>query len=180
MTRQIFAIFQIIVICIVFAVIYGILHDQITARICAEYFTVAHPPVFPTKDPTLLGLGWGIIATWWVGALLGIPLALVMRAGGEPRIPVGMCLRPIVKLLTVMGICALLAGCAGWVLAGTGAVRVSARLAEMIPRAKHQGFLTDLFAHNASYGVGFIGGIVVIVRMWNRRRNLPLRPGGAS
>ena len=45
-------------------VIYGIIHDQITARLCVEYFTVFHPPVFATQNPTLLGLGWGIIATW--------------------------------------------------------------------------------------------------------------------
>jgi len=30
-------------LCIVAAVIYGILHDQATARVCVEYFSVAHP-----------------------------------------------------------------------------------------------------------------------------------------
>jgi len=59
------------------AILYGIVHDQFTARICVEYFTVFHPPVFATRSPTLLGIGWGIIATWWVGALLGLVLALV-------------------------------------------------------------------------------------------------------
>ena len=61
----------IVVLCIVSSVVYGIVHDQITARICVEYFTIGHPPVFETDDPTLLGLGWGVIATWWVGAGLG-------------------------------------------------------------------------------------------------------------
>ena len=59
----------IVVLCIGSAVIYGILHDQITARICVEYFTIGHPPIFPTESPTLLGIGWGILATWWVGLL---------------------------------------------------------------------------------------------------------------
>jgi hypothetical protein len=67
---------SIILLCIVAAVIYGVVHDQITARICVEYFTIGHPPVFGTDDPTLLGLGWGVIATWWVGLILGFPLAL--------------------------------------------------------------------------------------------------------
>jgi hypothetical protein len=54
----------IVVLCIASAVIYGILHDQVTARFCVEYFTVGHPPVFDTTSPTLLGVGWGVIATW--------------------------------------------------------------------------------------------------------------------
>jgi hypothetical protein len=41
------------------AILYGILHDQVTARVCLEYFTVFHPPVFDTTSPTLLALGWG-------------------------------------------------------------------------------------------------------------------------
>ena len=48
---------------IIAAVLYGIAHDQITARICVEYFTIGHPPIFGTDDATLLGLGWGIFAT---------------------------------------------------------------------------------------------------------------------
>jgi len=58
---------KIAVTCIVAAVLYGIVHDQFTARICIEYFTIFHPPVFHTQSPTLLGIGWGILATWWVG-----------------------------------------------------------------------------------------------------------------
>jgi hypothetical protein len=55
---------KIILTCVVAAVLYGIVHDQVTARICVEYFLVFHPPIFPTQSPTLLALGWGVIATW--------------------------------------------------------------------------------------------------------------------
>jgi len=49
-----------IVICAVLgAISYGVIHDQITVRICLEYFTIGHPPVFDTTSPTLLALGWG-------------------------------------------------------------------------------------------------------------------------
>jgi hypothetical protein len=41
-------------------VLYGIVHDQITARLCVEYFTIFHAPIFGTDDPTLLGFGRGI------------------------------------------------------------------------------------------------------------------------
>ncbi len=30
------------------AIAYGIAHDQITVRICLEYFTIGHSKVFPT------------------------------------------------------------------------------------------------------------------------------------
>ena len=37
---------KIVVLCIVAAIVYGILHDQVTARVCVEYFTIGHPPIF--------------------------------------------------------------------------------------------------------------------------------------
>jgi hypothetical protein len=55
--------FKIVLGCVLAAVLYGIVHDQFTARICLEYFTVFHPPVFQTQSPTLLGFEWGVIAT---------------------------------------------------------------------------------------------------------------------
>src|SRR5437899_8227771 len=94
----------IILMCVIAAVAYGIVHDQVTARVCVEYFTVGHPPVFGTDDPTLLGLGWGIIATWWVGALLGVPLAVVARAGSRPKRSVGSLVPPVATLLSVMAL----------------------------------------------------------------------------
>jgi len=57
---------RIVLTCVVASVLYGILHDQVTAHICVEYFSVFHSPVFPTESPTLLALGWGVIATWWM------------------------------------------------------------------------------------------------------------------
>jgi hypothetical protein len=75
----------IVALSILACVAYGIMHDQVTARICVEYFTIGHPPVFGTESPTLLGIGWGIIATWWVGVILGVPLATAARIGGRPQ-----------------------------------------------------------------------------------------------
>ena len=59
---------------VISSVIYGVLHDQITTRICLEYYmTGNHPRLLNTNSPTLHGLVWGVIATWWVGLGLGIP-----------------------------------------------------------------------------------------------------------
>ena len=150
--------FAIILACVCSAVVYGILHDQITVRICIEYFTIGHPPVFDTENPTLLGIGWGIIATWWVGVLLGIPLAVAARAGRRPKRSVATIFRPILLLLAVMFACASLAGVVGWWLGSNGAVQLTRSLASAVPREKHVPFIVDLWAHSASYLTGSIGG----------------------
>jgi hypothetical protein len=35
---------KIVLVCIFASIVYGIAHDQVTARICVQYFTVFHPP----------------------------------------------------------------------------------------------------------------------------------------
>src|SRR5438067_621538 len=97
---------------------YGILHDQVTARVCVEYFTVGHPPLFATEDPTLLGLGWGILATWWFGLFLGIPLALMARAGPPPKTTARVLVKPVLVLMGSVGLCALFAGGIGYLIGG--------------------------------------------------------------
>jgi hypothetical protein len=159
----------IILMSIAAAVCYGIVHDQVTARVCVEYFTVGHPPIFDTDDPTLLGIGWGIIATWWVGLLLGIPLAIVARAGSRPKHSATSLLRPILLLLAVMAVCAFVAGIVGYFLAASGAVFLVGPTASVLAKEKHVPFIADLWAHSASYLVGFVGGIVVMVQIWRAR-----------
>jgi hypothetical protein len=159
----------IIAMCVGAAILYGIVHDQITARVCVEYFTIGHPPVFGTDDPTLLGIGWGIIATWWVGLLLGIPLAFVARAGSRPKRTAGSLVRPIVLLMAIMAICALIGGIVGWFLAKSGAVFLVGPIAQVLPTDRHVPFIADLWAHSISYAVGFLGGLVVMVMVWRSR-----------
>jgi hypothetical protein len=160
----------IIALCMVSAIVYGILDDQVTARVCVEYFTIGHPPVFNTDDPTLLGLGWGIIATWWVGALLGIPLAIAARVGRWPKRSAASLVRPIAVLFAVNACGALIAGVAGWVLARYGVFYLVGPIAKELPPDRHVPYLADLWAHSASYIVGFVGALVVIVQVWRSRR----------
>jgi hypothetical protein len=163
---------RIVLLCVLAAVVYGVLHDQVTARVCVEYFTVGHPPVFPTADPTLLGLGWGVLATWWVGLLLGVPLAVAARVGSRPRRSAGSLVRPIARLLAVTAAVAAAAGLAGWLLGRGGAVFLVGWVAREVPADRHPAFLADLWAHTASYAVGGVGGLVVIVRVWRSRAAL--------
>lgn len=154
------------------ALIYGVLHDQITARICVEYFTVGHPNLFGTDSPTLLALGWGIVATWWVGLFLGVLLCLAARIGSLPRLVAANLKRPVFALMLLCAAVALLAGIVGFGLARTRAIWLIEPLASDVPVAKHAAFLADLWAHSASYIAGFMGGWILAIRVCFRRITL--------
>jgi hypothetical protein len=153
------------------AILYGIVHDQFTARICVEYFTVFHPPVFATRSPTLLGIGWGIIATWWVGALLGLVLALVARAGSLPKLAAAALIRPIGKLLLVMAAGAVISGVTGYLLAKRGLITPPELVINSLPPSAGPRFLADWWAHGASYAIGFFGGILLCATQFQRRKH---------
>jgi hypothetical protein len=168
---------KIVLLAVAAAVVYGIVHDQITARICVEYFTIGHPPLFTfeTQAPTLLGLGWGVVATWWVGVLLGVPAAAAARIGSWPKRDARSLVKPIVVLMAVSACGAFLAGLAGWWLASRKIVFLVGPLADAVPPEKHVPFLIDGFAHSASYGFGFFGGLVLIGYILISRRNAAAR-----
>jgi hypothetical protein len=151
------------------AIVYGILHDQVTAHLCVGYFTIAHPPVFPTQSPFFLALGWGVLASWWVGLPLGFVLASVARWGPARRLALAD-LRPgILRLLVAMAICALLAGIGGGNLVAAGLAPVPGGWAARIPAEKQVAFSADAWAHAASYGSGIIGGLALIAWTLCRR-----------
>jgi hypothetical protein len=159
-------------LCIVAAVAYGILHDQITARVCVEYFSVAHPMILPLSSPTLLGLEWGVLATWWVGCGLGLLLAASARVGPLPSLSARDISHPIRLLLLSMACSALLAGVAGFLLTKAGVISLQGPLAEAIPGWKHARFMADAWAHLASYFVGGCGGLVLCFRAYTGRKRL--------
>lgn len=154
------------------AVVYGILHDQITVRVCVEYFTIGHPPVFDTTSPTLLALGWGVIATWWVGLPLGVCVAMAARLGTRPKISALQLLKPVGVLLLAMGAVSLIAGVVGYFVAKAGGVILLEPLSLAVPRERHVVFLADLWAHDAAYASAFVGGMALCYRVLRRRRAL--------
>ncbi|MEO6593213.1 MAG: hypothetical protein ABIP94_00500 [Planctomycetota bacterium] len=166
------ATLRIIALCVLAAVTYGILHDQVTVRVCVEYFTIGHPRVFDTESATLLAIGWGVLATWWVGLLLGLLLAFAARRGRRPVRSACSLVRPILFLLLCMAAGSLLAGALGYVLANNAVVVLLGPLASSVPHERHAAFLADLWAHSASYFVGIVGGLVLCNRVWRSRSAL--------
>jgi hypothetical protein len=160
----------IVLMCVAAAVGYGVLHDQVTARVCVEYFTVAHPRIVDSDDPTVVGLVWGVVATWWAGLLLGLPLAIAARVGSRPQRSVRSLVRPVLVLLAMMAVFATVSGVVGFVLARSGTVMLPDTLKEQIPAAKWPAMQACALAHQASYNVAFIGGGMLIAWVWVSRK----------
>jgi len=163
---------RIILLGLVAAIAYGIGHDQITARVCVEYFTIAHPPIFATQSPTLLAFGWGALATWWVGLPLGVLLAAAARLGRWPKLAWKDLVGPTGVLLLIMGSLALVAGIVGYTLTRQGTVPMIRWYADLIPASRHPRFMADAWAHLASYSSGLLGGLALVIRTLRHRVGL--------
>ncbi len=163
--------FKIVGLCLLAAMGYGVVHDQITARVCVEYFTVGHDNPFPTDDPALLGLAWGVFATWWAGLLLGVALVAAARFGQRPKRTSASLVRPVLRLLAVMAVCALLAGVAGYVVGRVlGGYALHWSVADRLNRSQYAPFAACSAAHTASYWVGFVGGGLQMAVIFVRRK----------
>lgn len=163
---------SILALCIAAAILYGLIHDQITIRLCPEYFTVAHAKIIESDSLTLIALAWAVVATWWMGAALGLFLAVASRAGSEPRLGVRDVVRPVAVVLGVMACSALVAGVVGYVLASQDRIGLVGELAANVPAERHDRFMAAWWVHQASYTTGALGGIGVIV--WTLVRRVQL------
>lgn len=151
------------------AILYGLVQDQVTARICVEYFTIGHPRIIESESPTMLALAWGVLATWWVGLPLGVLLAVAARAGSRPPLTWRDLVRGVATLLLFVAAVAVLAGVVGHTLASSGSVFLVEPLASRVPKERHVAFLTDLWIHSAAYAAGFAGGPTLAFLTWRRR-----------
>lgn len=150
---------------------YGILHDQVTARVCVEYFTIGHPPLIASRSPTLLALAWGVVATWWFALPLGVALASSARLGERTRLTASQLVQPVVVLLAAMGAAAFLSGVTGYVLAVRHVIVPNEWVLLHIPSDTQSAFIADSWAHLASYLAGFFGAIILCLYVWHSRRD---------
>lgn len=184
------------------ACIYGIVNDQITARICFEYFSegfhknnLRGSPIekflkqYP-RNPTVWALTWGIIASWVVGLVLGVAMAIFSRAGPWPKLPT-------VNLIVPAAICILSIGVTVFIItalhclfgAKIPANEIATRLrgygyhiANYSPATHEQmgrNYLLCLYIHRWDYIIGIIYGLVLLIWPIYKRYRLS-QPGGKS
>lgn len=156
---------KIILSAMLIAVVYGILHDQITARIYLEYFTVWHRHIIDSTDPTVVAFVWGIVATWWVGLGAGMVIAIASNIGGEPRFTVCDLIKPAIVLVIFISISAFIAGIIGYFASDFVAYLRWDRLSTGEDR-RH---IVVWFAHMASYNIGTLGVIFLFLYIIRKR-----------
>ncbi|HEV2287391.1 MAG TPA: hypothetical protein VGR81_00395 [Candidatus Acidoferrales bacterium] len=162
---------KIVLVSVAAAMGYGIVHDEVTIRVCAEYFTVAHAhlPLLHSSSATIVALGWGVATSWWAGLAIGIALAIAARAGSLHKFTWRDFLRPIAWLLFAMAAVAALAGFAGWWLTETGRITAMQAWAAMLPFDRQGVFMADVWAHASNYLSGSIGGLLLVAHtLWQR------------
>jgi hypothetical protein len=164
--------FKIVAFGLFAAVLYGSVHDQVTVRVCLEYFTIGHPPLIQTKSPTVLALAWGVVATWWVGFPLGVIVAIAARRGNLPKLMAAQVRPFILRLLVIVGILAFASGVLAYLLATRGEMTLPKDWSDLLPPEARIPFLVDVCSHSASYLFGTVGSLVVAVLIYRRRSSL--------
>lgn len=160
---------KVILLCVLAAITYGVIHDEITAHLCVEYFTVGHPPLFHTESPTVLGFCWGIAATIGIGGVLGAILAEVSQSTGQPPVPIPRLFHCLLILLATMALAACVAGLLGYELSSRSIISIPITLAYRISPGRHDQFMAVWFAHGASCLVGLTGSAILVLRLWRER-----------
>jgi hypothetical protein len=150
--------------CTGLAVLFGVLHDQAALRVSTEYFTIGHFPIAGIASPTLLAALWGFLGTWWLGAGLGMLLALVAYGGEKPVFPVGL---PLLKngLVYLLGleVFSWLMGWLGYMLAQAGLFPLPGEYAQLVPTARQPLFMADWWANGTAY-LGVLAGMAGLSR----------------
>jgi hypothetical protein len=151
---------------------YATLQDQVSARLCPEYFTIGHPPIRGLSDPMLLGLAWGFLAGFPGGLALGIPLSLVATLGSLPQLPPRSLVRPILVFVAGVALATLIAGASGAYNAAVVNIAIREPWAELIPAARHRQFFAVACAHFGTYLGGVVMGVGVCGWVVRQRRLL--------
>ena len=156
------------------AIAYGVVHDQISVRICPEYLTEWHPKIIASEDPTVVALAWGVVATWWFGLILGAVLALAATAGKRPFAPWLWIKRAIVGIFVTAAIAALV----GWsIFHFAGAELRHEFFGPIFVDRDHiwwRAFSSVAAMHEASYDAAGVSTLIAAIVIFHKRSRLPV------
>lgn len=171
------------------ACLYGVLNDQVTARVCPEYFSKGfheraleywkgplmgnlRKVLLATKSPTVVATIWGVVASWWMGALLGVPAAFAARVGPWPKVGATDLIKPIGIGLAGMGSYVAYKGHVGYKKALAGTIDKDVwrnDIAQGTPEEALNRFIACAYAHQAAYQAGPIVGIGLFAYIVGKR-----------
>lgn len=152
--------------------LYGALHDQLSYTISPEYFTHFkyhqfgfEPSWFGGHRPTVAVIGF--LASWWVGAFIGVVLGLVCLRFRTARWMLRMLLRGTLMTLCIAAVSALAGLLYAQVeLALAGLPQRNFPLGVTDPEAFHSVGTMHLF----SYEGGVLGLLVAVLYLFRQSR----------
>lgn len=161
---------KIVALAILASVVYGIIHDQITIRRSPAYFTdwQVHADFFHHQNLTVVALFWGVVATWWVGLILGILLAGAANIGKTDPWTWKQVLRPLFIVMATTGILAVMGYQTSQALGFT--VPSSVVNFWMEDSEGYVRFSAVWVAHTVSYVAAGVGGLGLSIHILQKRR----------
>jgi hypothetical protein len=141
---------------------YGMLQDQVSARLCPEYFTVFHNPIPGVADPTLLGVLWGFLGAWWGGLIMGYAAGLTATLGTKNP-PLGACelVWPMAAVVAGTAAVTALCGVSVHIHAEAMQVQLPAYFERDVPAERHRGLLVVSCYHLAAYAAAVVGSLLL-------------------
>jgi hypothetical protein len=137
---------------------YGMIQDQVSARLSPEYFTIGHPPISGVSAPTLLGIAWGFLGGLPGGILLGTALALAMRSGPRPPLSIAAVRKPTLLLLAGMALGTLISGLSAWYNTSVMNIAVGTPWSSVLAPERQRVFFIVASAHFGTYlSAAFLG-----------------------
>lgn len=155
---------KIVVGSVLIAIVYGIAHDMVTAHTEISYFTIFHPRISDSNSPVVMALMWGVIATWWIGAIIGVLLALCAQLGSKQSIPARYVLKSLTRATAVVFIIAMATLAAMLRFCEGKTVEFQPDPSDTSGR-----FLAVLITHNVSYFLSALVAVGMCVSILVRR-----------
>ena len=165
--------------CVILALLYGVLNDQITTTISWEYFAYgkfAHDTLPPGEPPNSPRFRWeaakiGMKATWTAGLVIGVALLLANnpRKDGRPRLPYRRLFRYVAVVFAttvVFSACLGLLGYFGAFVSFNEDFRDMLANDEWRPRR----FMAVYGVHLGGYAGGLLGAALAVVLVIRARR----------
>ena len=151
------------------SIAYGVVHDQISVRISPPYLMDWHPKIVESRDPTIVALAWGVVATGWFGLILGAVLALAATVGKRPTVSWRAVVRAtgFVFAITAFSALAALAITRGFSLEMPD---VFGPVYTELPHAQRLAFTQTAAMHETSYDAAAVATLVAALWIGRGRR----------
>jgi len=170
-------------LCLVSALLYGVLNDQLTSRISWEYFYYGKGladilPDQPIPHPRLSyeAAKLGLQATWSAGLLIGVALLIANNPRpNRPQLTYRTLIRKLILIFTVTAIIAIIMGLAGYLGLFT---HFSTDFAEMqrTHEWRPRRFMLVFDIHLGGYLVALTCATIAVVSIRRQRRDAHSSP----